>query len=129
LRRGAPAWLVAGAGHVGMLACALGIYPEHFSGDIRYLLAVALPFAGGLIPPAILAHAPVHASSPATVATTIGLIIQFISLGQLIGPPLIAAMVAHAGSWSGATDLTVTSATVGLIAALALWRLDWRRSR
>ncbi len=127
LRLGGSAWAVAGAGHVGMLLCSLGIYPDYFSGDVRYLLAVLLPFAGGLIPPAILAHAPAHAASPAMVATTIGLIIQFISLGQLIGPPLIAAMVASAGSWSGATGLTVTSAVVGLIAALFVRRLDRRR--
>ncbi len=127
LRRGATPWTVAGAGHLGMLLCSLGIYPDVLSADMRYLLAVLLPFTGGLIPPAILAHAPSHAASPAMVATTMGLIIQFISVGQMLGPPLIAAMVTAAGSWAGATDLTVSCAVIGLIAAVALWRLDRRR--
>ena len=127
LRIGGPAWLVAGAGHAGMMLCSLGIYPDYFSGEVRYLLAVALPFLGGLIPPALLAHAPFQAASSAMVATTIGLIMQFISLGQLIGPPLLAVLVAGAGSWSRATDLTVSSAVVGLIAAAVLWWLDRRR--
>jgi hypothetical protein len=127
LHRGATPWTVAGAGHLGMLLCSLGIYPDVLSADMRYLLAVLLPFTGGLIPPAILAHAPSHAASPAMVATTMGLIIQFISVGQMLGPPLIAAMVTAAGSWAGATNLTVSCAVIGLIAAVALWRLDRRR--
>jgi hypothetical protein len=52
---------------------------------------------------------------------------QFISLGQLLGPPLVAVVVASAGSWSAASDLTAASAVVGLIAAAALWQLDRRR--
>ena len=81
---------------------------------------------GGFIPPALLDHAPAHATSPAMVATTIGLIMQFISLGQLLGPPLVAMVVASAGSWSAASDLTAASAVVGLAAAGVLWRLDLR---
>ena len=127
LRLGGKPWWVAGAGHAGMLLCALGIYPDHFSGEVRYILAAALPFFGGLIPPALLDHASVHASSSAMVATTIGLIMQFISLGQLLGPPLVAVVVASAGTWSAASDLTAASAVVGLIAAAVLWRLDRRR--
>lgn len=127
LRLGGPAWLVAGAGHTGMLLCSLGIYPDHFSGELRYLLAAALPFLGGLIPPAILAHAPLHATSSAMVATTIGLIMQFLCLGQLLGPPLVAVLVAGTGTWSRATDLTVSSAVIGLIAAAVLWWRDRQR--
>lgn len=127
LRLGGPAWLVAGAGHAGMLLCSLGIYPDHFSGELRYLLAAALPFLGGLIPPAILAHAPLHATSSAMVATTIGLIMQFLCLGQLLGPPLLAVLVAGTGTWSRATDLTVSSAVIGLIAAAVLWWRDRQR--
>ena len=127
LRLGGKPWWVAGAGQMGMLVCALGIYPDHFSGEVRYLLAAALPFFGGLIPPALLDHVPAHATSPALVATTIGLIMQFISLGQLLGPPLVAMVVANAGSWSAASDLTAANAVVGLLAAAVLWRLDRRR--
>jgi MFS family permease len=126
LRLGGRPWWVAAAGHLGMFVCALGIYPEYLSGDVRYALAVALPFFGGFIPPALLDHAPAHATSPAMVATTIGLIMQFISLGQLLGPPLVAMVVASAGSWSAASDLTAASAVVGLAAAGVLWRLDLR---
>ena len=61
------------------------------------------------------------------VATTIGLIMQFLCLGQLLGPPLVAVLVAGTGTWSRATDLTVSSAVIGLIAAAVLWWRDRQR--
>ncbi len=119
-----PAWIVVAAGYLGMLACGLGVFSEELPGGFRYLLAMLLPFSGGVIPPALLDRAPRHALSPALVATTIGLIIQVVSLGQLIGPPILAALVTGAGSWQAAAWLTVTASVVGLAGSAALRVLD-----
>lgn len=126
LKRGQAAWMLVLAGYLGMMGAAFGVFSEDLPGGLRYALAVFLTFSGGLIPPAILARAPFHAASPALVATTIGLIIQLISFGQLIGPPILAALVSRAGDWQDATALTVSAAAVGIAAALALRRLERR---
>jgi predicted MFS family arabinose efflux permease len=115
-----PAWKVIAASYVGMLICAMGVFSESLSGEFRYFLAMALPFSGGMVPPAVLDRTPVHAVSPALIATAIGLIIQIVSIGQLLGPPVLAALVTDGASWQSATWLTATTAIVGLIAALIL---------
>jgi MFS family permease len=126
LKRGMEPWLVIGLGHFGMLLAAFGIYDEGLSGELRYVLAVALPFAGGFIPPAVLARAPAHAASPALATATVGLIVQIISLGQLVGPPALAALVAGSGNWRSAVWLTSASAGLGIAMSLALRTLDRR---
>lgn len=127
MKRDAAPWAVIAAGYVGMLLCALGVYSEGLSGGTRYALALCLPFFGGFIPPTVLSRAPALAVSPALVATTIGLIVQMLSFGQLIGPPMLAALVSRSGNWQDATYLTVTAASIGVLAAMALWRLDPKR--
>ena len=119
-----PAWLVIAASYAGMLVCALGVFSESLPGELRYFLAMALPFSGGMVPPAVFDKTPAHAVSPALVATAIGLIIQVLSIGQLFGPPMLAALVTGGGSWQSATWLTVTTAIIGLIAAWVLRGFD-----
>lgn len=120
IRIGVAAWRVIAASYVGMAVCALGIFSEALPGEFRFFLAMALPFSGGMVPPAVLDQTPVHAVSPALVATAIGLIIQIVSIGQLMGPPILAALVSDGASWQSASWLTVTTAIVGLIAAWIL---------
>ena len=86
-----------------MAFCAFGLYQADIPFALRYGLALALPFFGGLVPPIVLARAQVHAPSPALYGTTFGLVIQMVSLGQFIGPPALATLVAASGNWqSGA---------------------------
>lgn len=120
MKRRATPWLVIATGYIGMVLCGLGIYAETLDGGTRYVLALLLPFFGGFIPPTVLARIPFHAASPMLGATTMGLIVQAISLGQLIGPPILAALVSRAGVWQDATQLTIGAAAVGLAAALVL---------
>lgn len=115
-----PAWKVIAASYLGMAICALGIFSDALPGELRYFLAMALPFSGGMVPPAVLDRTPFHAASPALVATAFGLIIQIVSIGQLAGPPILAALVTTGASWQSAAWLTVTAALVGLIAAWIL---------
>ena len=85
---------------------------------------MALPFSGGFIPPIVLAGAEVHAPTVALYGTTVGLVIQVISIGQLIGPPIMAALVATTGNWQSGAWLTVTAFGLGLFTAFLLRILD-----
>ena len=126
LRRGwSPAAVIALA-YLGMLACVFGIFADDTEPVTRLCLATFMPFIGGLIPPAVLDRAPAHAASPVLVATCIGLIIQALSFGQLIGPPILASLVDEHGSWEGAIWMTGPAGLVGLAAAAILWRLEKR---
>lgn len=126
MKRGFPGWLGVLAGHAGMAICAVGLYQADISFELRYALALALPFFGGFIPPIVLARAQVHAPSPALYGTTVGLVIQVISIGQLIGPPIMAALVAASGNWQSGAWLTVTACGLGLVTAILLRNLDRR---
>lgn len=126
MKRGTPGWLGVLAGHAGMAICAAGLYQADISFELRYGLALALPFFGGFIPPIVLARAQVHAPSPALYGTTVGLVIQVISFGQLIGPPIMAALVATSGNWQSGAWLTVSACGVGFVTAILLRNLDRR---
>ena len=126
LKKGVPGWLGVLAGHAGMAVCAAVLYQQDISFELRYGLALAWPFFGGFIPPIVLARAHVHAPSAALYGTTVGLVIQVISIGQLIGPPIMAALVSASGSWQSGAWLTVTACGLGLVTAILLRNLDRR---
>jgi predicted MFS family arabinose efflux permease len=126
LKRNVPAWIGIAVAHAGMAVCAAGLYQEGISFELRYALALALPFCGGLIPPIVLARAQVHAPSPALYGTTMGLVIQVISIGQFIGPPTMAALVAATGDWQSGAWLTVIACALGFSTAPMLRHLDRR---
>ena len=126
MKKGVPGWLGVLAGHAGMAVCAAGLYQPDIPFELRYGLALALPFFGGFIPPIVLARAQVHAPSPALYGTTVGLVIQVISIGQLIGPPIMAALVAASGNWQSGAWLTLTACAAGLVPAVLLRNLDRR---
>lgn len=126
LKRNVPAWVGIAIAHAGMAVCAAGLYQDGISFELRYALALALPFCGGLVPPIVLARAQVHAPSPALYGTTMGLVIQVLSVGQFIGPPVMAALVASTGDWQSGAWLTVIACALGFSTAPMLRRLDRR---
>ena len=126
LRIGVQAWLMIAAGFVGMLLAGLGIFNEGLPGELRYALAAFLPLAGGMVVPAVVARVPAHAVSAALAATAIGLTLQAVSGAQLIGPPILGAIVTTSGSWAPVAWYTTSMALIGLAAAGWLRRLDRR---
>ena len=129
LKRNVPAWVGIALAHGGMAVCAAGryafVYPA-VAVDERYGLALALPFCGVLSPPIVLARAQVHAPSPALYGTTMGLVIQVVSIGQFVGPPAMAALIAASGDWQSGAWLTVIACAIGLSTAPMLRHLDRR---
>ncbi len=124
IRRGWPAARVIALAYLGMLFCAYGVFADDIDPLWRIAFAVALPFAGGLIPPAVLDRSARHAASPVLVATCVGLIVQTLSLGQFVGPPILASLVSEAGSWQGAVWMTTPACLIGLAAATHLAWLE-----
>ena len=124
IKKNVAPWAAIGAGYAGMAVCAFGLYLEDVPFGLRYALALALPFFGGFVPPTVLSRAEAHAPSPALYGMTVGLIVQVISVGQLIGPPALAALVARSGNWQSGAWLTVGACAIGFLMALALRRLD-----
>jgi hypothetical protein len=98
-------------------------------GAVFYLTGVPLPVrlvavaagmcAAGMIPGTITGSILLLSPSPQLVGTTQGLVQQLSSMGQLVGPPLIAAVGAERGGTAGAFVLAGL-ATAGIAAAAAL---------
>ncbi|MCB1998514.1 MAG: MFS transporter, partial [Rhodoferax sp.] len=99
---------------------------EALPDGLRYAAAVFVSFAGGVIPAAVMASSTVLARSPQQIGTLQGLYMQGAQLGQVVGTPLIAAVVATTGRWSSALAVTATAATAGVLMAWAAGRLEAR---
>lgn len=111
----------------GQLAAGLGgwIYTtEGLPDGLRYAAAVGVSFAGGVIPAAVMASSTVLARSPQQVGTLQGLYMQGAQLGQFVGTPLIAAVVAASGQWRSALWVTGSAAVIGVALGLAAGRLE-----
>jgi cyanate permease len=107
-------------------AGALAYSTEALPDPLRYAAAVFVSFAGGIIPAAVMASSTVLARSPAQIGTLQGLYMQGAQLGQVVGTPLIAAVVAASGRWSSALAVTATAAAIGVALALAAGRMEAR---
>ena len=71
----------------------------------------------------------VLARQPAQIGVLQGLIMQGSQLGQFIGTPAIAAVVAATGQWGSARWVTGSVAAIGLLLGLAAWRAEQRLLR
>jgi MFS family permease len=89
---------------------------------IRYGGCLAFSGFGGLLPASVLSGAPVHAPAPDQIGTTNGLIMQGGQLGQLMGPPVLALLVSHTGTWQSAPFLLIFTALTGAALSLVLLR-------
>ena len=124
LRRGWPAARVVALAYLGMLISTPGIFADGIDPGLRLACAIFMPFIGGMIPPAVLARTGALAAGPGLASTCVGLVSQMLMLNQLIGPPILAALVAGLASWERANWLTIPMILLGLAAAWALSRLD-----
>ena len=124
LRRGWPASRVIALAYLGMLVSTPGIFADDIDPALRLACAIFMPFIGGMIPPAVLARTGALAAAPGLASTCVGLVSQMLMLNQLIGPPILAALVAGLASWERANWLTIPMILLGLAAAWALSRID-----
>lgn len=102
-------------GSIGMaLTGALAFVPE-IGAAPRILAACLFGLAGGLVPSSIFAEAPRHAPNPVFIGTISGVVVQGAALGQLGGPPLAAALVDGAGSWSAAIPIMLAGPALAIV--------------
>jgi MFS transporter, DHA1 family, inner membrane transport protein len=121
-RGAAPRRLIAGACLV-MIAAAAGIYLHQVPATVRYLLVVMLSSLGGLIPASIFALVPRVAQDRQSTATTMGFVVQCSHVGQLAGPPAVAAVAAAAGGFQLSAVVLIPAALAAFFAARGLRRV------
>lgn len=107
-----------------MAACAPLIYGAGLPLPARYGACLLLSFVGGMLPAVVLGAGPVLAPSARHLAITNGLIMQGSNLGQVIGPPAVAAMAAGRGGWEAAPIVLGSAALLCMILALRLRRIE-----
>ena len=92
----------------------------------QYLAVLVFSAVGGLIPGTLFSLAVRLSPSPQTVSTTVGWVQQLSSLGQFIGPPVVAWLAAFAGGWHLTWWFTVACSVAGVVFASLLQRLSLR---
>jgi len=115
--RGAARWMILAGGALLMALSAQGIFSDALPDLIRFVLCLIFSAAGGMLPGAILSGAPAVSPTPSLIGTTNGLIVQGSHLGQMIGPPIVAAIVSATGLW--ASSVWVMNGAAAAIVVLA----------
>jgi MFS family permease len=95
-----------------------GIFAPNLAPAVRYALAIVFFAFAGLVPASVFASVPAATPDGSSSATTMGLVVQASHLGQLVGPPAVAAVVA--GGWELAPVVLVPAALTALLAGLAV---------
>ncbi len=125
LHRGVPrVGLIVGAA-IPMAFCAAGVFLDGVPDLLRLVLAGVYSMVIGVVPGALFTAIPLHAPRPQLVGAATGLLMQGSNIGNLIGPPITATLVAS-GGWASAAWLT--SVALGISAAAGIF-LHWREKR
>nr|WP_276562079.1 MFS transporter [Alcaligenes phenolicus] len=121
LHAGIPPHRLLQAGYLGMIACAIVAFGLTQSLAVQFVAILLFSIVGGLIPATLFFLSVTAAPSPETTSTSVGWVQQCSSLGQFVGPPVVASVVHALGGWQWAWVATVSFAVLGLIIA---WRLS-----
>ncbi|MFM8575032.1 MAG: CynX/NimT family MFS transporter [Limnohabitans sp.] len=93
---------------------------------LRYAGVLLFSGLGGLVPGTLFSLAVRLAPGEQQVAATVGWVQQLSALGQFVGPPVTAALAAHAGGWQ-LTPLFTVACCVGGAALAVLAQQALRR--
>ncbi|WP_260292813.1 CynX/NimT family MFS transporter [Sedimenticola hydrogenitrophicus] len=123
LRWGVPRWSALLISGLGLGLTALGLFNDGFADTTRFLLCLAFSFFGGMTPGAALSGAPAVAPTRGQIGTVNGMLVQGSHLGQLLGPPALAALATYAGGWQETRWLMLAGAAGIVFMALLFRRL------
>ena len=115
---------VAGADAVRAGLAARALIAEGCLGLLSFGLAGGLD--PNLEPGAVIVAAPRHAPSPAQIGAVNGIIMQGSNVGQLAGPPILAAVVTWSGGWDNSGWLLLLIGVIGVGFALGLRFIEAR---
>ena len=127
VQRGWPRGLLVASAHLVTGLCGWGLFSDAWPDAWRYALCVALSATGGLIPAAVMSSSTLLARNASQISALQGLIMQCSQLGQFVGTPLIASVVARSGQWSSARWVIGCAAVLGLLLGWLAWRLERQR--
>lgn len=123
LARGVRPGVLLATGYGAMAVGALIAFGAGGWPVLQYLAVLLFSALGGLVPGTLFGLAVRLAPDADTVSTTVGWMQQWSSLGQFMGPPVVAWMAVRAGGWQWTGLLTAASSVVGLWLAWRLQRL------
>ena len=129
LHRRFPRWILMAGSAAAMGLAAVGIFDPDLSDRARYALCLVFSAVGGMPPTAIRAAVPSFAPTAAQVGTTNGLLVQGLNLGNVAGPPALAAVVTAAGNWESAVGLMTAAAAAMTILSLGVGAIEHRQGK
>ena len=123
LHHGVRASTLLGLGFVTMAgAAALAFAAIGTPAWMRYSAVLLFSGLGGLIPGTLFSLAVRVAPDEASLTTTVGWVQQWSSLGQFVGPPVVAWVASQAGGWQWTWVATGACSVLGLALSLVLTR-------
>ncbi len=126
LRWRVKSWHVFLVGSLAMAVLPIGVFAADVSDTAKVAYAVTFAFTAGLLPGAIFAALPIHTAAPRHAGIAAGVVAQGSNLGNLLGPPLLAAVVARLGGWERSDALFLIVGGLGVVTALAVRRAELR---
>ena len=112
--------------YIGMACGASLVFAGEMAGWLRTLAAFQFAILGGFLPASLFASSAVHARVKADVARINGGLVQGSNLGNLIAPPLVAAVVTTYSGWQFGRLPMLAFFLAGVILVTILWRLESR---
>jgi len=123
LQRGHPPRRLLIIGLATMAVMSVLVFAPDWSqvpGTVTWaLLAAAIfSFTGALVPTTVTRQAVDIAPPGGSASAVIGLITQMFNLANFVGPIILSAIAAAAGTWQMSWTMTVTASAIGIITAL-----------
>lgn len=125
LRFGVPFWAIAAGGFSFASGAGFAVFTDALPLVAVVALASASLALTGMIPASIYAASPKFAAGPAVLAIALGLITQASNIGNLLGPPTMAAVI-DAFGWGRAPLLFAAVTGSGVAISLLLRKLTKR---
>ena len=129
LSRGVPRGRLVIVAAAIVALCEIGMLPSVLPGDARFALVLVFSFFAALMPASIFAGLPVHARSPAHIATGTGMVQQASNIGQFFGPLVIALIASRFGGWEAALWVMLAFAAGAAACGVALGTIERRLAR
>ncbi|WP_369407336.1 MFS transporter [Macromonas nakdongensis] len=111
-----------GWGYACMAAGAFWTFQGWGGAAAQFVAVLVFSAVGGLIPGTLFALAVRLAPGAHAVSTTVGWVQQLSSLGQFVGPPLVAWLAGWVGGWHLTWTVNLACCAAGGLLALALQR-------
>lgn len=122
LHRGLAPHRLLQIGFVCMMLAATVAFGLAQSIGVQFAAILLFSITGGLIPATLFFLAVTVAPSPQTTSSSVGWVQQCSSMGQFVGPPVVAWAVHGLGGWQWAWVATAAFAVTGLGMSVCLAR-------